>query len=392
MTEPKNNVPLLYIIAGEPSGDQLGARLMAALKEETQGNIQFIGIGGERMSAEGLESLFPISEISVMGLAEVLPHIPNILRRIKQTKEHVLETKPSALITIDAPGFSLKVSKGLKETSIPLIHYVAPSVWAWKPKRAEKISKYLDHLLTLLPFEPPYFEKHGLATTFVGHPVLEGELMTVLDRVEICKELSLDATAPILTVLPGSRRGEVARLGPVFKEAVAELVKTLPNLQCVIPTVKNVRSAIDDLADNWPTPVRVIEGVTGKHKAFKCSDVALAASGTVALELAVDHVPTVVAYKVSPVTAFLAKFLVKIKYASLANILLDREVQPELIQEKCNAPDLVKQISSLFHNKEKREEQINGYREAIVKLKAGDDMPSTKAAKTILSVIAEAKH
>ncbi len=392
MTELKRDIPLIYLIAGEPSGDQLGARLMAALKEKTEGNIRFAGIGGERMSAEGLESLFPISEISVMGLAEILPHIPNILRRIKQTKEHILKLKPDALVTIDAPGFSLKVSKGLKGQSIPLIHYVAPSVWAWKPKRAEKVSKYLDHLLTLLPFEPPYFEKHGLATTFVGHPVLEGEQLAGIDRDQICSELSLDPSAPILTVLPGSRRGEVSRLGPVFRETVAELKKTLPNLQCVIPTVKNVRPAIDELTENWPTPVRVIEGVTGKHKAFKCSDIGLAASGTVALELAVDQVPTVVAYKVAPLTAFLAQFLLKIKYASLANILLDREVQPELIQEKCNVPNLVERLSSLFHDTEKREEQISGYKEAIVMLKAGDDMPSTKAAKTILSVIAEAKH
>ncbi|WP_085908205.1 lipid-A-disaccharide synthase [Kiloniella majae] len=392
MTEIKRDVPLIYLIAGEPSGDQLGARLMAALKSETDGNIRFAGIGGERMSAEGLESLFPISEISVMGLAEVLPHIPNILKRIKQTKDHVLKTKPSALVTIDAPGFSLKVSKGLKGKSIPLIHYVAPSVWAWKPKRAEKISKYLDHLLTLLPFEPPYFEKHGLETTFVGHPVLEGQQLTGVHRDQICAELSLDASAPIMTVLPGSRRGEVSRLGPVFKDTVTELVKTLPNLQCVIPTVKNVRPVIDELTESWPTPVRVIEGVAGKHKAFKCSDVALAASGTVALELAVDHVPTVVAYKVAPVTAFLAKFLLKIKYASLANILLDREVQPELIQEKCNVPNLVAHLSSLFHDKGKREEQINGYLEAVTMLKAGDDMPSIKAAKTVLSIIAKANH
>ncbi|WP_120496081.1 lipid-A-disaccharide synthase [Kiloniella sp. EL199] len=387
MTETRG-VPLIYLIAGEPSGDQLGARLMTALKEETGGNVRFAGVGGERMSVEGLESLFPISEISVMGLAEVLPHIPNILRRIKQTKEHVLKIEPSALVTIDAPGFSLKVSKGLKGQSIPLIHYVAPSVWAWKPKRAEKISRYLDHLLTLLPFEPPYFEKHGLATTFVGHPVLEGESLAGISRDQICSEISFDPSAPTLTVLPGSRRGEVSRLGPVFRDTVAELVKVLPDLQCVIPTVKNVRPAIDELTENWPTPVRVIEGVAGKHKAFKCSDVALAASGTVALELAVDHVPTVVAYKVAPVTAFLAKFFLKIKYASLANILLDREVQPELIQEKCNVPNLVERLSSLFHDKGKREEQIAGYIQSVAMLKAGNDMPSTKAAKTILSVIA----
>ena len=390
MSDIVSKTPLIYLIAGEPSGDQLGARLMAALKQETGGKIQFAGIGGERMIDEGLVSLFPIHEIAVMGLAEVLPHIPNILRRIKQTKIDILEKQPSALITIDSPGFSLRVSKALKGRSIPLIHYVAPSVWAWKKKRAEKVSVYLDHLLTLLPFEPPYFEKHGLASTFVGHPVIEveGSLKDV-GRKQLCAELGLSMEAPILAVLPGSRRGEVAKLGPVFKETVALLSKSIPDLQCIIPTVSNVKNAVVDLAKDWPVPIKIVDGVEGKHKAFRCANAALAASGTVALELTVDRVPTVIAYKVAPITAFIAKFLIKIKFASLPNILLDKEVQPERIQENCTAEILARDVQSLLLNKSVRENQINSYEKVIKLLKSGDEIPSTKAAKTILNIIGQ---
>ncbi len=363
---------------------------MSALKQETDGKVRFAGLGGERMASEGLESLFPIHELAVMGLAEVLPHIPNILRRIKQTKGDVENQQPSALVTIDSPGFSLKVSKALKGGSIPLIHYVAPSVWAWKKKRAKKVSAYLDHLLTLLPFEPPYFEKHGLASTFVGHPVIEAEgAFSDIGREQLCTELGLSLEAPILAVLPGSRRGEVAKLGPVFKETVGLLSKSIPNLQCIIPTVNNVKNAVIDLTDDWPVPVKVVEGVEGKHKAFRCANAALAASGTVALELAVDRVPTVIAYKVAPITAFIARLLIKIKFASLPNILLDKEVQPERIQENCTAEILARDIESLLLDKSIKAEQINNYDKVIKLLKSGDEMPSTKAAKTILAVIAQ---
>ncbi|MFD2207317.1 lipid-A-disaccharide synthase [Kiloniella antarctica] len=390
MNNISNEIPLIYLIAGEPSGDQLGARLMAALKHETKGEVRFAGIGGERMAAEGLVSLFPIHELAVMGLAEVLPHIPNILRRIKQTKVDVEEQRPSALVTIDSPGFSLKVSKGLKGKGIPLIHYVAPSVWAWKKKRAQKVSTYLDHLLTLLPFEPPYFEKHGLASTFVGHPVIEAEgAFTEIKREQLCSELGLSTEAPTLAVLPGSRRGEVAKLGPVFKETVALLAKSIPDLQCIIPTVSNVKSTVEALTCDWPVKVRVVEGVDGKHKAFRCANAALAASGTVALELAVDRVPTVIAYKVAPITAFIARLLIKIKFASLPNILLDREVQPERIQEDCTAEILARDIECLLLDGTRKQEQINSYGEVIKLLKCGDEMPSTKAAKTILAVIGQ---
>ncbi|WP_020593694.1 lipid-A-disaccharide synthase [Kiloniella laminariae] len=388
MNDQNDNIPLIYLIAGEPSGDQLGARLMAALKRATDGRVRFAGVGGERMEAEGLNSLFPMSEIAVMGLAEILPHIPAILRRIKETVADVETKAPVALVTIDAPGFCSRVSKALKGKGIPLIHYVAPSVWAWKKKRAQKISTYLDHLLTLLPFEPPYFEKHGLAATFVGHPVIEVVDVVGKNRRDLlCQELGLTQNRPTLVILPGSRRGEVARLGPVFKETVALLAQSIPDLQCVIPTVSNVREAVSELVGDWPVPVRVIEGVDGKHKAFSCADAALAASGTVALELAVDGVPAVIAYKVAPLTAFLAQFLISIKFVSLPNILMNREIQPERIQENCKAVILAEDLRKLMLDPEARKRQVEGYTAAVNLLKSGNDMPSDKAAETILAVI-----
>ncbi|MCZ4282036.1 lipid-A-disaccharide synthase [Kiloniella laminariae] len=388
MNDQTKDIPLIYLIAGEPSGDQLGARLMAALKRATNGRVRFAGVGGERMQAEGLVSLFPINEIAVMGLAEILPHIPVILRRIRETVADVEVKTPAALVTIDAPGFCSRVSKALKGKGIPLIHYVAPSVWAWKKKRAQKISAYLDHLLTLLPFEPPYFEKHGLAATFVGHPVIEAVGMVDNNsRDFLCQELGLAQDRPILAILPGSRRGEVARLGPIFKETVTRLAQSIPDLQCIIPTVSNVREAVSELAEDWPVPVRVIEGVEGKHKAFCCADSALAASGTVALELAVDGVPAVIAYKVAPLTAFLARFLISIKFVSLPNILVNKEIQPERIQKNCKAEILAEDLRKLLLDPEARKRQIDGYKVAVGLLKSGDDLPSDKAAETILATI-----
>lgn len=388
MTSQPPRAPLIYLIAGEPSGDQLGARLMAALKRQTGGAVRFAGIGGERMAAEGLESLFPMSEIAVMGLAEVLPHIPNILRRIKQTRADVLAKKPAALVTIDSPGFSLKVSKPLKGRGIPLVHYVAPSVWAWKPKRAEKIAAFLDHLLTLLPFEPPYFEKHGLPATFVGHPVIEAEKLVPDDPASCLTSLGLSDKGPVLAVLPGSRKGEVNTLGPIFKEAVRLVSARVPDLQCVIPTVANVADEVRALTRDWPVPVSVVEGVEGKHLAFGAATCALAASGTVAVELAVARVPTVVAYLVSPVTAWLARRLLKTKYVSLPNILLDRPLQPERLQEACRPEILADDIAALLCEEQPRQVQIEGCDEAVALLKSGDEAPSDKAARTILDLIA----
>ena len=233
--EAAEEAPLVFLVAGEPSGDQLGARLMAALREESGGQLRFAGVGGERMAEAGLESLFPIHELAVMGIIEVIPKIPLVLRRVRETAAAARAARPAALVTIDAPSFTLEVSERLKGEGFPRIHYVAPSVWAWKPWRAKSMAGYLDHLLALLPFEPPYFERHGLATTVVGHPAVEAANERRLDPAAFRRRHGLPEAATAVCVLPGSRMGEVRRHEPVMAGALALLKKRLPDLHALAP-------------------------------------------------------------------------------------------------------------------------------------------------------------
>ncbi|MGO1117497.1 lipid-A-disaccharide synthase [Rhodovibrionaceae bacterium A322] len=389
-SEPAENGPLIYLIAGEPSGDQLGGRLMKALKAATDGKVRFAGVGGAQMAKQGLQSLFPMDELAVMGLVEVLPHLPLLLRRMAETEAHARQVQPDLLLTIDAPGFSLRVAKKLKGAGFPLVHYVAPSVWAWKPGRARKISRYLDHLLALLPFEPPYFEVHGLKTSFIGHPVIEalagvGDSAALLDRLQIAE------TTPLLTVLPGSRRGEVSRLAPVFGNTVARLAKTHPDLQVLLPTVPSVEGLVRQLTADWPVPVHVLPDAGDKYAAFKAGRAALAASGTVAVELAVAGTPTVVGYRMNHLTSLIVRRLLKVPYASIANLVLNRQVQPEFLQEYCTVDALHTALSPLMElNSPERQEQLAGLKEAVACLSgAGEGTPSQQAARVLLDLLAE---
>ncbi|MCW9032634.1 MAG: lipid-A-disaccharide synthase [Rhodospirillales bacterium] len=377
----------LYIIAGEPSGDVLGARLMQALKQEHQGQINFFGIGGPRMSEQGLKSLFPMSELSIMGLTEIIPHIPKLLGRITETVEDIQAKNPSALITIDSPAFSLRVSKKLKGKGIPLIHYVAPSVWAWKPGRAKKVARYLDHLLALLPFEPPYFEVEGLSTSFVGHSILESGADQGSKNSFRAKH-SIPLNAPLLCLLPGSRSGEIKRLLPVFEEALALIHKELPDLHLVLPTIERQANKLREATENWTETIHIIEGIEEKYDAFAASDVALAASGTVALELAMASTPMVITYKVNPITHFIVRKMVKTKFGNLTNILLQREVIPELIQGDCTASNVASRVKALFQDKISRQRQIDGFKESLSMLGLNEnEVPSVRAAKSVLTAL-----
>jgi lipid-A-disaccharide synthase len=376
--------PLIFLVAGEPSGDLLGARLMAALKAETGGRVRFAGVGGERMAAEGLDSLFPIRELAVMGIVEVVPHALNIYRRIRQTVAAALAARPAALVTIDSPSFTLEVSQRLRGRGFPLIHYVAPSVWAWKAWRAKHIARFLDHLLALLPFEPPYFEAHGLATTFIGHPAVEmAEVQT--DRDGFRARHAIDPAAPLLTVLPGSRRGEVARLAPVFGAALGVLAARHAGLRAVVPTVEMVAEAVEAAVRAWPVPTVVLRDPADKYQAFGASDAALAASGTVAVELAVAGLPAVIGYRVSRLSAALARRLLKIKYVSIVNLVLDRPLQVELLQDECTAERLADAVDRLLDDPAAREAHLAGCREAVARLRPGGESPSRRAARVILT-------
>ncbi|MGB0747770.1 MAG: lipid-A-disaccharide synthase [Magnetospiraceae bacterium] len=377
--------PRFYVVAGEPSGDLLGGRLAQALRRQTGGRAVFYGVGGTTMTQQGLRSIFPMTELSVMGIAEVLPHIPKLLRRIRQVAGDVLRRRPSALVTIDAPDFSFRVAKRLKGQGIPLIHYVAPTVWAWKAYRAKKVAAFLDRILAVFPFEPPYFEREGLPCSFVGHSVVESGLDTG-DREGCRASLKLAPDQTLICLLPGSRSGEVSRLLPVFKDTVVALAQERP-LAVVLPTVPHLSESLRAETATWPLPVTVTDDPKLKADLFAAADVALAASGTVALELAMAGLPNVIAYKVSPLTAWIGRRLIKTPYANLVNILLSKLVIQERIQEACTAEILSDDLRRLLEDPDARAAQVTGMAQALEMIGKGGRSPADRAAAAVLEQI-----
>lgn len=386
MTAPTAGPPLVYVIAGEESGDRLGAPMMAAMIAETGGNIAFAGIGGPKMTALGLSSLFPMQDLAVMGLTEVLPRLPRLLKRIGQVTDDTRRRRPDVLVTIDAPDFSFRVARKLKGQGVTLVHYVAPSVWAWRPGRARKIAGFLDHLMALLPFEPPYFEEHGLPCTYVGHPVLMSGA-ELGDGQAFRARRAIAAGRPLLAVLPGSRAGECRRLLAVFAEVVDLLADRLPDLEIVVPTVEATRNLVKTATQAWSRPVHIVDTDTAKYDSFAAADAALAASGTVALELAMAGTPAVIAYRMAPLTGFLARRLVTAPYANLVNLLLGREAVPEFLLEQCRPAAIAPALLALFETPDAQRAQHSAYREALAVLGHGKIDPSKKAAETVLGLI-----
>lgn len=372
-------MPLFYLIAGEASGDALGAGLMRALKTENPA-VTFAGIGGEVMQREGLNSLFPYSDLSIMGFWEIVPHIPKLLKRLHETVQDIAAKKPDAVVTIDSPGFNFRIAKMLKNhpqiQSIPRIHYVAPSVWAYKPGRAAKTAMLFNQLLALLPFEPPYFEKVGLKTTFVGHPVLwepqKGDAAAFRVRHNLTSE------EPLLLILPGSRMGEVRRHLPLFI-AAARAMEGFRIAVLAGPQVKEVirSSTAGDI---------LVCDVAEKQDAFAAATLALSKSGTVTLELAAASVPTVVAHKVNALTAGLLRVMILVRYVSLVNIISGAEVVPELLQKDCNVENISQALHALAEPEE-MQKQKEGLAKAIQRLRGNnEENPSVIAARTILKV------
>lgn len=339
--------PLIFITAGESSGDAIGARLIAALKRLTGGTVRVAGVGGPMMQAEGLESLFPMEELSVMGFLEVLPHARRLKRRIAETAATIDRMSPDAVVTIDSPGFSKRVVDSLTTRPGALIHYVAPTVWAWKPKRVHAFKARYDSLLCLLPFEPPYFEAVGLDAPFVGHPVLEAGADRG-DGPAFRTRHGVDVGTPLICVLPGSRRGEVRRLLPVFAETIARLKTRIGNLAVVVPTVPHLSDAIAAEVAGWPVPTTVLRGAAEKYDAMAAADAALAASGTVALELALARVPTVIAYRLNPITYWAIDRMTSVDCVHLCNIMAEREIVPERLQGACNPVRLAEDLAGLL--------------------------------------------
>jgi len=387
MSTEEAHAPLVYLIAGEASGDVLAAGLMRSLKRLTGGKVRFAGVGGELMRKEGLESLFPISEMAVMGVFEILPHAPKLLRRIRQTVADILEKQPDVLLTVDSKAFSLRVQKRLHKrrarggkVGFPLLHMVAPTVWAWRPGRAKVISRFLDRLLVLFPFEPPYFEEHGLKTTFVGHPA---SVQPQGDGARLRARAQIPPRAPVLGVLPGSRPGEVRRLMPDFADTVRRLTARYPDLRILVPTVSGVAEEVREAVKDWPGKPVVLEGEAEKYAAFDAMNVALAASGTVTLELALAGVPTVVAYKVSPLSAPIGRRLVNLDAVVLANRILGRAVQPFFLQENCTPQALTVAVARMFDDTRAQADCAAAARDLRAELGTGETSPSDTAALAV---------
>ena len=381
-----NEKRLFFLVAGEPSGDVLGARLMAALRDLTGDSIEFAGVGGEAMTAEGLESLFPMEELSVMGVFEILPHMPQLWQRMRQTARKIDELQPTAVVTIDAPAFAHGVVNRIRERSIPRIHYVAPTVWAWRPWRVHKFRRHFNHLLALLPFEPPLFAAAGLACSFVGHPVLESGAEKG-DGPQFRQRHGIDPAAPILCTLLGSRRGEVGQLAAIFERAVKQLAARYPELVVVAPTVAALAPSIREITASWPTPTVVVEGSEEKYDAMAASNAALAASGTVSLELAMAGVPSIVTYRLPWLTYFVVKSMSHVRFVTLINIILDREIVPELLQGDCTPDQLCEAVARLLESG--GEEQVAATGEALERIGIGGEWPSVRAARALLRIVAE---
>lgn len=384
-----------FIIAGESSGDRLGAALMKDLKISHKSSVSFVGVGGPLMTDQGLESIFPMDDLAVMGIAEVLPKISLLLRRIRETAISVQKAKPDALITIDSPDFCFRVAKRVKKEmpSLKVIHYVAPSVWAWRPKRAAKMARFVNHVLALLPFEPPYMEAEGMSCDFVGHPIISEPQATDNDAKAFRGDLGIDQNEKLLTVLPGSRTSEVSRLGPIFREVIGKLRDDDPQLSVIIPSVgarveliKQIFSGLDiKILDPRGLPADVAEA--RKRACYKASDLALAASGTVSLELAAAETPMVIAYKMHWFTAFIKRRMVRVSSATLVNILTDTQSVPEFLLEECTSESIYASVRNLMNNQNDREAQLAVSAKAMTLLGKGDDTSNNRAANSVLKFI-----
>jgi len=346
----------IFIIAGEPSGDLLGARLLAALKAKLGSELELCGIAGPRMMEQGMHSLFPMSDLTLFGLAELLPKIPLILRRMRETEAAIRAEKPDLVVTIDAPDFSFRIAKRLRGSGIKFMHYVAPTVWAWREKRAQKIQPLYQHLMALFPFEPPYFERVGLPCSFVGHPLVEAGIETAQPQ-RLRAKYDLPAGQPLLVLLPGSRRSELNYLLPVFEQVVARLQTSVPHLRIVLPTLPHWAEKMAALTASWAIKPLIVTSDADKYDAFAAADAALAASGTVALELGLAGTPAVIAYKLHQLTYKMYRRLIKVKYANLVNIMADDMAVPEFLQDNCTAEQITPALVELLTSEPARQKQ-----------------------------------
>ena len=377
----------LFMIAGEHSGDALGGRLMAAINAQARGRVRYLGVGGPDMRAQGLISQFPLSDVAVMGPAAILKVLPRLIRRVYRTVDAAIAAEPDAVIIIDAPEFTHPIAKRIRQKlpTIPIVDYVSPSVWGWRPGRARRMRGYVDHVMALLPFEPEVHERlGGPPCTYVGHPLIERYAeLAAIDPQPLRDQLDITEDQPVLVVLPGSRRSEVERLMQPFGDALTRLRERGIAPVVLIPVVPHVRDLVEAHLRSWPVTPYLLEGEDDKFRAFKLATAALAASGTVTLELALTGTPMVVGYKVDALAAKF-RFLMKVQSIVLANLVLGENAFPEFKQEDCTGPRLAEALAPLLSDTEARSRQLAALALVPGKLDLASE-PSRAAAKIVLA-------
>ena len=374
----------IFLVAAEESGDRLGAALIAALRQRLHERMQFSGVGGAYMAAEGVPSLFPLGELGLIGFAGIPSRLPKIFRRIRETADAIVSAKPDALVVIDSPEFTHRVARRVRARApdIPIIDYVCPSVWAWRPGRARSMRAHIDHVLALLPFEPKVMrELGGPSCSYVGHPLIER--LDDLRPKDLEKRLRL-ADPPLVLVLPGSRTGEIRRLAPVFGDAIARVAKRFGSIEVVVPAVPRLADAVRSAIAPWRVPVRVIVDVSEKNEAFRSARAALTKSGTSTLELAMSGVPMVAAYKVPLLEELAARMLVNVPSVILANLAMGENIVPEFLQRDCTAERLANALFPLLTDTPERRRQTEAFERLDTIMEVGKANPSDRAADLVL--------
>lgn len=377
-------VPHVFLVAGEDSGDRLGAALVAALKQRTQGRVQVSGVGGVHMAAQGVESVFPLGDLAIVGFTAIAASLPKILRRIREAADAVVAAKPDVLVIIDSPEFTHRVARRVRRAApeIPIVDYVCPSVWAWRPGRASAMREYVDHVLALLPFEPAAMQRlGGPVTTYVGHPLSErvNELRPNAD--EAGRRLAEPA---VLLVMPGSRSGEIRRMAGTFGNALGLLARQTSPFEVVVPAVPRLADMVRAATASWPVAVRVVTEANEKDAAFRVARAALAKSGTSTLELAIAGIPTVGAYKVSLLEEAVGHVLLTVKNVILANIVLGENIVPQFIQRDCTPERLAAALLPLLSDTAERRAQIEAFARLDSVMQIGSAVPSDRAATIVL--------
>ncbi len=377
----------IFVVAGEPSGDQLGGKLINAIRRAVPGPVSIQGVGAEAMEREGCSSLFPLSDVSVMGPIAILSRLPKLIRRVYQTVDAIIEANPDVLIIIDSPEFTHPIAKRVRKRNpaIPIIDYVSPTVWIWRPGRSRKMRRYVDHVLALLPFEPAVHKRlGGPRCTYVGHPLIERtEWIKSLKPQELAKTLGLRKGRKILTVLPGSRQNEVTLLMKTFGEALEGVIAEVGDIEVIVPVVSSVRHMVEERLEGWPVKPHLIEGEISKFQAFRLSNAALAASGTVTLELALSGTPMVVAYRLEFI-ASLARKLATFPSIVLPNLVLEKNAFPEFLEETCTPQNLADALLPLLIGGKAHEKQMDAIKGLEKKMRLARGQPSDLAAQIVL--------